>query len=494
MLTLQHLMEKGVRAYVSYAFSSDFFTTIQEISKYSVPESKKIVIISGLSSYTCTTTGLSKISAPAPVPTEVIISIMNGGIDNTFIAMFVTKPILETIRGATAAIKSLYDGSVTLLNSQPGNLISNENDIARITDIKERPRVERNPSRLLIISNDPIIPPDLVGSCLDIGCITSLPTGRSKEYTGLSAKEIDIMDDSKNALKPKKTEEWNVITAIRRSIFSGDNVVQDLDTITDPNHIGGYENAKDHFAIIREYLIKGQGDRLLVKGCMFVGPPGVGKSTILSAIPRMLNLPGFKINVNMASGSLQGQTESRLMAAISRAKKLAPCVICLDEIERQLAGTGTGEVAGNEVATKVLGIILTAMAEPNNIYWVASANKVSHMPPPLLRKGRFDQIWYVWFPDADIRKEIAEIHASKCGISCTEDVLNTIAKSTQSFTGAEIEHCIRMATVEHIASGKKEKIESLVIKYARQTIPISKTCEAELDQMRKWLTENAISA
>jgi SpoVK/Ycf46/Vps4 family AAA+-type ATPase len=197
------------------------------------------------------------------------------------------------------------------------------------------------------------------------------------------------------------------------------------------------------------------------------------------------------IDLNAALGSLQGQSEQAFRDALEKAKKLAPVVIIADEIEKMISGVGEGEVAGNEVAMKLFGMLLTTMAEPNNIYWVASANKVSHLPPEFLRKGRFDNIWYVPFPNDETRAKIIGIHCRKNDIDTKKIDIESLVESTKNWTGAEIEYICKEAAVKSIANGKKVTTEDL--KYEISHVKgISKNAQKVKD-LETWAADNARS-
>jgi SpoVK/Ycf46/Vps4 family AAA+-type ATPase len=250
---------------------------------------------------------------------------------------------------------------------------------------------------------------------------------------------------------------------------------------------------KEYYKYRREYIKKEKG-KIKISGDLFVGHAGTGKSVLLTAIPQMLGLPGYMLDVNAALGGLQGQSEQALRDAIAKAEKLAPCVLLMDEIEKMLAGTGEGEVAGNEVAEKLLGILLTAMAQDNGIYWIASANKVAHMPAPLKRKGRFDNIWYVGFPDIKTRAKILGIHCRLNDIDLTklsDTEVTTICQEMEQWTGAEIRHIAKEASIKSIATGKRVGAEELM-EELKKVIGISKD-QKETKELADWAAKNALS-
>jgi len=151
---------------------------------------------------------------------------------------------------------------------------------------------------------------------------------------------------------------------------------------------------------------------------------------------------------------------------------------------------GEGEVAGNEVASKIFGILLTAMAEKNGIYWVASANKVSHLPPEFLRKGRFDNIWYVPFPSIQTRAQIFGIHCRKNDIDLTDINIEEIVKEMNGWTGAEIEHVCIEVKINSVAEGFVPETKHFFQEIS-QTKGITKMSQ-RMKELQEWAEENAI--
>jgi len=155
---------------------------------------------------------------------------------------------------------------------------------------------------------------------------------------------------------------------------------------------------------------------------------------------------------------------------------------------------GAGEVSGNEVAMKIFGILLTAMAEKNGIYWVASANKISHIQqthPEFLRKGRFDNIWYVPLPDLRTRATIFGIHCRLNNIDINDLDIDKIVNNMTNWSGAEIEHVCKEASINSIAESEKITTQS-ILEQMKSIKGVSKGVELN-KELEQWANDMAIN-
>lgn len=179
------------------------------------------------------------------------------------------------------------------------------------------------------------------------------------------------------------------------------------------------------------------------KGVMIVGMPGCGKSLTAKATASLFGLPLLKMDMGSLMGKYVGESEGNMRRAIAVAEAVSPCVLWVDEVEKAFSGIGSGG-AGSEVATRLFGYFLTWMQEKTTqVFVVATANDISALPPELLRKGRFDEIFYVDFPNEAERSAIFKVHLEKRKKMNAQIDLQKLAKATDKYSGADIESIVK---------------------------------------------------
>ncbi len=223
------------------------------------------------------------------------------------------------------------------------------------------------------------------------------------------------------------------------------------------------------------------------KGLLMLGIPGCGKSLTAKQIARLWELPLMRLDVGKVFGSLVGQSESQMRAAIEAAEACAPCVLWVDEIEKGLAGSGGSGSSDSGTGQRVFGTLLTWLQEKEApVFVVATANKISNLPPELLRKGRFDEIFFVDLPSHSEREEIAQIHLDRRDRELTAKQVTKIATKADGFSGAEIEQAIVSGLFRAFSEGaRKLKVDDVLLEL-EGTTPISKTMAAEIDALKTW--------
>ena len=179
------------------------------------------------------------------------------------------------------------------------------------------------------------------------------------------------------------------------------------------------------------------------KGVMIVGMPGCGKSLTAKATASQFGLPLLKMDIGSMMGKYVGESEANMRRAIAVAEAVSPCVLWVDEVEKAFAGIGSGG-AGSEVATRLFGYFLTWMQEKTTqVFVVTTANDISALPPELLRKGRFDEVFYVDFPNEQEREAIFKVHLQKRKKLTPDIDLQKLAKATNQYSGADIESIVK---------------------------------------------------
>lgn len=218
------------------------------------------------------------------------------------------------------------------------------------------------------------------------------------------------------------------------------------------------------------------------KGVLLLGVQGGGKSLAAKAIAGSWNLPLLKLDFGALYNKYIGETEKNLRLALDEAERMAPCVLWMDEIEK---GLSTGD-SDDGVSRRVIGTLLTWMSERTApIFIVATSNDVSQLPPELLRKGRFDELFFIDLPGASIRKRIFEIHLSRFGISPEHLDADALANISEGFSGAEIEQSIVAAQFSALA-GQTALTQDHLVREITQTRPLSVLRAEDFDSLREW--------
>jgi len=223
------------------------------------------------------------------------------------------------------------------------------------------------------------------------------------------------------------------------------------------------------------------------KGVALIGIPGTGKSLTAKMIGGLWRLPLLRLDVGSLFGSLVGQSEERARQALRLAETVAPCILWIDEIEKGLGGS-QGSLDGG-TSTRVFGTILTWMQEKTApCFVVATANDISALPPELLRKGRFDEIFFLDLPTTDERREIFSVHLRKRKRMPDDYDLDRLAEASAGYVGAEIEQAIIDAMYIGFGEQREFTTEDIAKTLARQ-VPLSVAQRETVGALRAWLKE-----
>lgn len=223
------------------------------------------------------------------------------------------------------------------------------------------------------------------------------------------------------------------------------------------------------------------------KGLLLIGVQGCGKSLTAKAVARHWGLPLLRLDLGVIFDGKRSP-EDALRQAIRTSEAIAPCVLWMDEIEKGFGGDSEGR------SQRVLGSLLTWQQEKTApVFLVATANDVTALPPEMLRKGRFDEIFFVDLPDVHERKEILQIHLSRRGRRFGEEVLDELAARTEYFSGAEIEQVVVSAMYTAFGDDRDIEVDDLEFA-AKETIPLYRTYEEEIKALREWAHGRARAA
>ena len=227
------------------------------------------------------------------------------------------------------------------------------------------------------------------------------------------------------------------------------------------------------------------------KGLLLLGVQGAGKSLLAKAVASQWQLPLLRLDLGRIFSELVGSSEQNIRTALRLAESVSPCVLWLDEIEKGLAGaTGSGSSDAGTSA-RVFGNFLTWMQEKTSpVFVIGTANDISALPPEVLRKGRFDEIFFVDLPQPQERREIFAIHLARRGRDPLEFDLNQLALAAEGFSGAEIEQIVVDALYDAFENERDLNSEDL-LRNLKDTIPLSQTMEHKITALRQWARSHA---
>lgn len=256
--------------------------------------------------------------------------------------------------------------------------------------------------------------------------------------------------------------------------------------------VGGLNRLKDWLRVRRK-VFQGQSNAFGLeapKGVMLLGVQGCGKSLAAKAVAGVWEVPLLRLDFGTLYNKYIGETEKNLRDALRTSEVMAPCVLWIDEIEKGLAG-GDGD---DGVSRRILGTLLTWMAERKQaVFLVATANDVSSLPPELLRKGRFDEIFFVDLPDSPTRRIIFEIQLRNRKLNPSQFDIESLLAASEGFSGAEIEQAIVSALYVALA-GDGNVTTELIYSELKKTKPLSVVMAEKVAWLRNWAQDRTVPA
>ncbi|MBD2034697.1 AAA family ATPase [Leptolyngbya sp. FACHB-321] len=228
------------------------------------------------------------------------------------------------------------------------------------------------------------------------------------------------------------------------------------------------------------------------KGMLILGVPGCGKSLIAKTTSRLWGLPLLRLDMGRVyDGSMVGRSEANLRGALKTAESISPAILFIDEMDKAFAGTSGSADSDGGTSSRIFGSFLTWMQEKTSpVFVMATANRVERLPGEFLRKGRFDEIFFVDLPNSEERKEIFQIHLSKRRREIARFDLDQLANVCDGFSGAEIEQALVAAMYEAFAQDR-EFTQLDIIAAIKSTLPLSKTMTEQVTALRDWARQRA---
>lgn len=230
------------------------------------------------------------------------------------------------------------------------------------------------------------------------------------------------------------------------------------------------------------------------KGIMIIGMPGCGKSLTAKATADLFQIPLVRLDVGRLLGKYVGESEENMREALKLSEAISPCVLWIDEIEKAFAGVG-GNGGGNDVTTRLFGQFLTWMQEKENtVFIVATANDISNIPGEFLRKGRFDELFFVGLPNGEERRKIFEIHLRKRHKWNRELDVITLLKETEGYNGADIEAVVKDAIEIAFIEGNSILTTEDLRRTIKETKSISVTLPEKIKAIQKAVSSMDIKS
>ncbi len=373
------------------------------------------------------------------------------------------------------------------------------------------PRLEKDQKTVFFLSPHPFIPPELEKDFVTVDVPLPSPPEVSKllgtliksqgiEVTadlyekvvkaslGLTEKEIKKVYTKLLISGKRFTEEGlEALVEEKRRILRRSRFLEYVDLTDQLSDIGGLGQLK-------QWLVE-RGDSFSErarefglpppKGLFLLGVQGCGKSLTAKAVARLWKLPLLRLDLASMFTAGTAGVEQNLRETIRVAESMAPTVIWIDEIEKAFGGISS---AGAErgPATRVFGALLTWLQEKTKpVFVIATANDVTNLPPELLRKGRFDEIFFIDLPNVHERAEILAIHLRKRGRDPDDFQLYTVAELTEKYSGAELEQLVISAMFYAFSRGRQLETQDL-LRQARESVPLAVTMDEQIKALKEW--------
>lgn len=292
------------------------------------------------------------------------------------------------------------------------------------------------------------------------------------------------------------------ILSEKQQIIKKNNLLEYIPQNFSMDDVGGLENIK-RWLIKRKRAWFGAADDYGLpapKGVLITGVPGCGKSLIAKAVSSLWNLPLLKLDIGRIFSGVVGSSEENMRKAIETAEAIAPSILWIDEIEKGLSNTTSSGDSGT--SSRIFATFLNWMQEKTKpVFLVATANDIQRLPVEFLRKGRFNEIFFVDLPTKRERQAIFKIHLekhltkkkSRGNFPLNEEIYENLANLTEGFIGAEIEHVTISALFESFSENRPLELED-IYKAINETIPLSITQSEQITALREWASVRAIAA
>ncbi|GAB7526790.1 AAA family ATPase [Paraburkholderia sp. 2C] len=440
---------------------------------------------------------------------------------------FATKRPTSPYQSLPDAVETLLEMDLTnhFIVIKDAHLALNQNPlaIARIKALADKiVHHDATSATLFMVASQPCVPPELekfvtlldlplpdengiaaivadYARHYELELSTSLIADLAQAFRGLSKQEItQLLNRGYQRDGSISANDIELVLAEKEQIIKKSGILEMLPIREKLEDIGGLAKLKSwlkqkstvlaNLNEAREFGVE------MPKGIMIVGMPGCGKSLTAKATAALFKLPLLRLDVGSLMGKYVGESENNMRRALRLADAVSPCVLWVDELEKAFVGMGSsGSGSGSEVASRLFGYFLTWMQEKSSpVFVLATANDISGLPPELMRKGRFDEIFYVDFPNRRERAEIFEVHLKRRKKLSDLIDSNLLADETEGFSGADIEAVVKEAIELAFVNAKAQVDTGRLLGVVRNTVPLSVVMKDKVAEYKDKLSRTKI--
>lgn len=316
-----------------------------------------------------------------------------------------------------------------------------------------------------------------------------------KAALGLTKDEAEKVYRKAQVKAGKLTEsEVEIVLSEKKQLIRRNGILEYIEEDETIDSVGGLEELKRWLKQRSNAFTERARDYGLPqpKGMLILGVPGCGKSLIAKTTSRLWGLPLLRLDMGRVyDGSTVGRSEANLRSALKTAESISPVILFIDELDKAFAGGGGSGDSDGGTSGRIFGSFLTWMQEKKSpVFVMATANRVERLPGEFLRKGRFDEIFFVDLPNSAERKDIFNIHLGKRRSEINRFDLEQLTKVSDGFSGAEIEQAIIAAMYDAFAQDR-EFTQLDIIAAIKATLPLSRTMTEQVTALRDWAGQRA---
>ena len=295
-------------------------------------------------------------------------------------------------------------------------------------------------------------------------------------------------------------------SAVRTQTFDLETILEEKKQIIRKSGLLEYYEHREEFSdvggmdILKDWLVKRRNafssrardfGLPLPKGILLIGVPGTGKSLTAKAVGALWGMPLLRLDVGKIFGGLVGSSEENMRSVIKTAEAIAPAILWIDELEKGFSGTASSGQTDGGTTSRVFASFITWLQEKTTpVFVIATANNVHQLPPELLRKGRFDEIFFCDLPDREDRRQIIDIHIRKKKRDPGQFDMDKLVDATVDYSGAELEQAVVASLYDAFDTGNDLNSDGL-LKTVHEIVPLAITMREQIETMREWARTRA---